>query len=52
MTNSAQWGRVGEKQLDALTTDEMFEGQRFAILAMFFEPLPKTKSLMVGRKVA
>ena len=24
-----------KKQLDALTTDEMFEGQRFAILAMF-----------------
>ena len=29
-------GQFFEKQLDALTTDEMFEGQRFAILAIFF----------------
>ena len=25
-----------KKQFDALTTEEMFKGQRFAILAMFF----------------
>ena len=33
------------KKLDALTTDDMFEGQRFVILAMFFSGLGWTGKL-------
>ena len=35
-----------KKQLDALTTDEMFEGQRFAILAMFYFNIKKIHKLI------
>ena len=29
--------KLSKKQLDTLTTNEVFEGQRFAILAMFLK---------------
>ena len=35
---------LSKKQLDTLTTDAMFEGQRFAILAMFFYIIEEEKT--------